>query len=648
MKIIKLEMHNFGIYAGTNTLDLSNKKPVILIGGLNGRGKTTILEAILLALYGKRSFAFEENRIAFPKYIARLVNSSDQTNTTWVELEFELPADDGITTYTVRREWTSNFSTATLKTIVRRNEILDQLLSENWDIFIEEMLPSAIAPFFFFDGEKISELASADSNDISMKNSVRALLGINAIDQAILDIEKIAKAKRKAIKADSIRKEIGSFDKQVDEAESVVKANIEELGKLGVRCKQLENKLKSAEDNFAATGGSLAVNRKELLSKKETLEQLLEVATNAVLEIASSDLPLLLVLPMLQSTLIDAEMENEQKSIDVALKLLPELFQQYEAKEKEAFNFDGFMNYIKNIAKGGILEYNLTDYAIFQLRTLCVTLGGKQKAEAKRALRERQAILAEIADVENYLSISVNESDASKTYETIIKLTAELATVSEKYRVAEMTVSQSEAQLEEVKRVRDNVVERVVDNLEVADDIKRILTYCGHTIKVLAEYKIRLQREKTHYLAETMTQCFKQLVSKRELIATIQIDPQTLDFHYYNSKGVEINRSTFSAGEKQLLVIAMLWGLGICSRKQLPIIIDTPLARLDNTHRKALINNYFPKASEQTILLSTDSEVQDRYYEMLKPYVDKAYTLVFDDEEHCSGIKEGYFGGEVQ
>ncbi|MEN3005446.1 DNA sulfur modification protein DndD [Dehalobacterium formicoaceticum] len=648
MKVISLKMHNFGIYAGTNTLNLSNEKPVILIGGLNGRGKTTILEAILLALYGKRSFAFEESKIAFPKYIARLVNTADCTNTTWVELKFELPADDGITTYKVRREWTTNVSVAALKTIVRKNETLDQLLSENWDVFIEEMLPSAIAPFFFFDGEKISELATADNNDTSMKNSVRALLGINVIDQAIFDIEKIAKAKRKAIKADSMSKEIDNLDKQVDEAESLVKTYREELGKLGVKRKQLESKLKTAEDKFAATGGSLAVNRKELLTKKETLEQRFEAATSAVLEIASGDLPLLLVLPMLQSILTDAEKESEQKSISAALERLPELFQQYEAMENETFNFDGFMNYVKTTAKSEPLVYNLTDYTLFQLRTLCATLGGRQKDEAKQALNERQAILAEIADVENYLSISVNESDASKTYETILKFTAELATIAEQYRVAELDVSQSEAQLEEAKRSRDKVVERVVDSLEAADDTKRILTYCGHTVKVINEYKVRLQRDKTRYLAETMTQCFKQLVSKRELIAEIQIDPQTLDFHYFNSKGVEVNRSTFSAGEKQLLVIAMLWGLGICSRKQLPIIIDTPLARLDNTHRKALINNYFPKASEQTILLSTDSEIQGRYYEMLKPYIDKAYTLVFDDEEHCSEIKEGYFGGEIQ
>lgn len=647
MKIASLTMHNFGIYAGTNTLILSNEKPVVLVGGLNGRGKTTILEAVLLALYGKRSFAIEENKIAFPHYIARLVNLADRSNTTWIELAFELPSDDGMTFFSVRREWTTNAKTPTLKTIVKKNDCFDPLLSENWDVFVEEILPSAIAPFFFFDGEKISDLA-ADNNDASMKNSIRALLGINVIDQAIGDIEKIAKSRRMTIKADSMGKEIESLDQKVDEAQAAVKAHNDELGILYVRCKQLENALKIEEDKFAATGGSLAVNRKELLAKKEVLQERLGEVTSAVLEIASGDLPLLLVLPMLQSLLIDAEIESKQKSLHAALERLPELFQQYGSMENEHFNIDGFMNYVKTTANDRPMVYDLTEPALFQLKTLCTTLIGKQKTEAKQVLNERQAILADIADVENYLSISVSESDAHKTYETILEITAELATAKEKCRVAEATVAQSKTQLEEAERARDKAVELVVGSMEAVDDTKRILAYCGHAKKVFAEYKVRLQGEKTHYLAETMTRCFKSLVSKRELIAEIQIDPQTLDFHYYDRKGAEVNRSTFSAGEKQLLVIAMLWGLGICSRKQLPIIIDTPLARLDNTHRKALIRNYFPKASEQTILLSTDSEIQGRDYEILRPYIDKVYTLVFNDEEHCSEIKDGYFGGEIQ
>lgn len=96
------------------------------------------------------------------------------------------------------------------------------------------------------------------------------------------------------------------------------------------------------------------------------------------------------------------------------------------------------------------------------------------------------------------------------------------------------------------------------------------------------------------------------------------MDPETLDLQYLNADGEEIAKKRLSAGEKQLMVISLLWALAICSKKKLPVIIDTPLSRLDSSHRQALIKTYFPKASDQTIILSTDSEIDENYYTMIR------------------------------
>lgn len=121
------------------------------------------------------------------------------------------------------------------------------------------------------------------------------------------------------------------------------------------------------------------------------------------------------------------------------------------------------------------------------------------------------------------------------------------------------------------------------------------------------------------------------------------MDPATLDFEYLNSDGVVVPKESLSAGEKQLMVISLLWSLAICSKKKLPVIIDTPLSRLDSNHRASLITTYFPQASDQTIILSTDSEIDDKYYELMKPNIGDEFTLVYDDEKKCSTIEKGYF-----
>ena len=107
--------------------------------------------------------------------------------------------------------------------------------------------------------------------------------------------------------------------------------------------------------------------------------------------------------------------------------------------------------------------------------------------------------------------------------------------------------------------------------------------------------------------------------------------------------GEVIPTDRLSAGERQLLAISTLWGLARVSGRPLPNIIDTPLGRLDSKHRSNLIENYFPNASHQVIILSTDEEINQSYLEKLKTRVGKSYELYYSDETASTEIRDGYF-----
>ena len=96
------------------------------------------------------------------------------------------------------------------------------------------------------------------------------------------------------------------------------------------------------------------------------------------------------------------------------------------------------------------------------------------------------------------------------------------------------------------------------------------------------------------------------------------------------------------------MVISLLWSLALCSKKKLPVIIDTPLSRLDSAHRVSLIETYFPQAGEQTIILSTDSEIDRNYYDIMKENIGDEYTLLYDDETKATTVIEGYFMEEAK
>lgn len=395
-------------------------------------------------------------------------------------------------------------------------------------------------------------------------------------------------------------------------------------------------------------GGHLVSNRNDLMNKKNTLEVSLEKLNEQLINIVSEDLPLLMMLPLLNQILDVSNQEREQRGIKAAIAQLPILFERFDKTKDKRLDFDEFMHFINSISMDVQTVYNLSEAGHIQLKMLCDSLPRRQKNDVLQVLDQRQDLLKQLAEVENYLSIDIDETSTGIQYKTILELTAKLATIKEKFRIAQEDYNAKNAQYDDMRREQLKVIEKAVANLESIDEARRIITYSGRALKVLEEYKIHLQLSKTRFLAETMTQCFKKIVSKQNLISDIQIEPKTLKFIYLNQNGEQINRSTFSAGEKQLLMIAMLWALGICSKKQLPIIIDTPLARLDSAHRESLITNYLPEASDQTILLSTDSEISGKYYDMLRPYVGREFTLKYNDETQQTLIENGYFGGAVK
>lgn len=186
-------------------------------------------------------------------------------------------------------------------------------------------------------------------------------------------------------------------------------------------------------------------------------------------------------------------------------------------------------------------------------------------------------------------------------------------------------------------------VETYLQKAELFDDEERLTKYSNMALRIAEEYTIALQKRKTGILGTTITECYKKLANKKNLIQTITMDPRTLDLTYLDDLGDVVDKDSLSAGEKQLMVIAILWALAICSKKKLPVIIDTPLSRLDSMHRTSLVTTYFPNASDQTIILSTDSEIDHSYYDLMKQSVGDEFTLSYDENAKSTTILKGYF-----
>ncbi len=642
MKLKKLVLQNIGAFLNRNEIDFECDSPIILIGGFNGRGKTTILESVLVALYGKRSGNLIGNRQKFEDYLYKISNKNGESVECFIELSFQIHVDKELWNYKVRRYWDRERRLLKMYTDVWKNGNKDKALSESWDMFIEEILPQAIAPFFFFDGEKISELAS-EENEEQFSDSIKALLGVDVIERLIRDLHVVESNKIKQIHKNRFTVELQEQESQLEALKRQMNLTKEQIEEQKKAYTGLENELETLEERYAAAGGYYAVRRKNIEKEYEQTVVKKREIDDKLLEMAAGDLPLKMVSGLLKDVSVQTDREQEQKAVRILLSKVPEFYEEYK-KTKEVGDMDAFLSFVGAKLETMPILYDLDDESGFRLKNL-EKVFHKEAAETRHLLDEKERLIRRMDELENYLLIKVDDASIHAIFEEIKIKTARKAILNEKIIQLEKSLEDLKESLTKLEKGRIRILENVVKSLEDEDEAKRIVKYVQQQIHILQAYKLELQELKVNRLSKKISECFTRLITKEGLIENICIDSKTLAFSYYDKQGQEVDKMILSAGEKQLLVIAMLWALGICANTEFPLIIDTPLARLDSKHRASLINNYFPYASEQVIILSTDQEIGSTDYALLKPNVGKEYILQYHDSTMSSTIEEGYFGG---
>jgi DNA sulfur modification protein DndD len=178
------------------------------------------------------------------------------------------------------------------------------------------------------------------------------------------------------------------------------------------------------------------------------------------------------------------------------------------------------------------------------------------------------------------------------------------------------------------------------------EDGRRMMQLAGRTRETMQVFLERVAARKIDRLSAYITESFRFLLRKQTLVERILIDPVTFAITLYDSAGQAIAKQRLSEGEKQIFAISVLWGLARASARPLPAVIDTPMARLDATHRQHLVERYFPNASHQVVIFSTDTEVDREYYRSLQPAMARAYHLNYDEDAKRTVGEEGYFWKE--
>jgi DNA sulfur modification protein DndD len=212
---------------------------------------------------------------------------------------------------------------------------------------------------------------------------------------------------------------------------------------------------------------------------------------------------------------------------------------------------------------------------------------------------------------------------ASGAFEDLKKAEFELGTVETELNRKHAEATQARALIERLERELRKSQDAVFA-LAKAEEKRDLATRAQ---AALNDYEERIVALRLASLSKHFVEAFSGLVTRKSLVSDVIVDPNTFQLKLLGVEGREITTSELSAGERQLFAISMLWALGQTSGRELPMIIDTPLSRLDRQHRTNLMANYMPRSSAQVIMLCTDTELTPDLSDIITPYVSRRFEI---------------------
>ena len=669
MILHKLTLENIGLFSGTQTIHLTPKgsKSIILIGGMNGAGKTTLLNAVRLCLYGRRAIGSRVSLHEYHNYLAEIIHrnpiSNSSLNHASVALEFEYARDGEKRRYTVERRWKRQKGRETVKeglTIYENDGLNTEFEKEHWQDYINELIPIGISQFFFFDGENVRKLVDDSGHDAFLRESIKALFGLNVVERLQSDLHIYANRLVKRDSPESVQREITEVELEIENLRNRFVDIEVESEKIATQIDDLESEIEQQEHRLATEGGNYARQRGNLQRQQEQLQTEIEDLENKIRAQCGELFPFALVpknLNRLKTQLLKELQLDEWKAKNRALKAHKDLLLEHLPSEAfwadislESSQISAIQNKVtslltkplespeelrglKKIRERSSAEYD----CILEWIDTCLNKIPQEFRELNDILQSTQS---ELKKVKNVLQKVPPEDVLKPIIEGLSDLNKRLGQLQIQEQNANETICSLKDQIEKVEQRRDMLYRAQQQRQAHIKRPKRVES----VQKVLTEYTAQLTQSKMTTLSDAIIKGFNRLSHKPDRIKRVELDPQTFAVKLYDTYNHSISKDELSAGEQQIYTTALLWGLARTSGKLLPMILDTPLGRLDSSHRQLLIEHYFPYASHQVILLSTDTEIVGPLLSLLKPHISHTFHLAYQQAEGHTTIERGYFG----
>lgn len=709
MKINKVKLYNFSSYEGNNEFDFEvtdKKKNIVLIGGKNGAGKTSLFTAIKVALYGPLAYGYVGANSYYTSKIKDLINSKafqQETVEAEVQITLELKIEREIKSYIITRKWNYTAQKLTEEYLVEKDGVkLDEQELSYFENYLQSIIPPDLFEFFLFDGEEVGNIFSTSAYNTYVRNAVFTLCGMDVF-------EIIRKYTRGYVSKNNSNEDNNTFEKyecakkEIESMESE-KEHLEiDVSELTKNLEDVEVQLAELETSFKNAGG---ISRKEKKQLEDEYSQAEKIKTETLTNIkmfVEGLMPFYILKDFADPIMTQLDLEEKGEIfyyVQSKLKrnAIEELLKDDVSDEKidqliehmlDTFKPKGFhdgMEMMFDLSKEDIGRVNGIVSALedFDVKTMIETIKRRKEASDRTAqinrilknsmceedvnafaqkeneiLKKKDDLTRQLFEAQHRLEgigreLQIKEQIRDKAMQTlksnaqnkhVYELSAGISTMMEQF-LEERTLS-----------IRNQLEKAIVQKLKIIYRKNNLITH----IEISKNFDFNLYQDETYSSKELLTLYgnlgnseFTNLIGakgEKRLIKLLKLssfnelknisedDIGNEQIHLY--KKIELGR--LSKGERQIFILALYWAIIEISGQNIPFVIDTPYARIDANHRREISEKFFPNISDQVIILSTDEEINEEYYKIVKPYVSKEYLLINDENENRTSIDNYYF-----
>jgi DNA sulfur modification protein DndD len=660
MKFNKLTIENYKSFQYPTAIEFpqsSEGKSIFLIGGMNGAGKTSIMEAINICLYGAKT-----------DFLYKYVNRKELAKgNAFVSFELELDTDEH-ETILINRSWSAGATdnpkhkdlTEKL-VVVKDGKRVSVQNKEMWQDYINATIPKGITQFFFFDGEKIQEIAADDHSEVRLKSSLEAALGIQYISRLSSDVLYLKQEERKGF-VEITDEDITFKESELKKEQRKLTNKTQERNDLSEELEHFKTDKEEAQDRFKAIF-NLDPESSEVIKQKEKkriqLSNKSNQLDNQIKNLTEQYLPWALAGKLFDGVKQQINKESQSKKQDAisenALVLAQKIVENFDNPEpitaepltvtqKEKLHQRVLSLLQENRSTDEVVKIlNLSDRDTAKVLNKIEEIEQSDVLLLEDLIKEKSELDFEIRSIQASLETSGTTDSEKELFEelqgTIEGCNTQIGRLSVRLSNCNEEVVHIENKIKEIELEIGKLYEKHNFSKEKVDFIEE----CDAIANLMTTYMVKLRKNKVHLLQEKTFEMYKMLSSKSGLIKDLEINNKTYEITIRDKSGHEMRKSGLSAGEKEVFALSLLWGLAQTSQLNLPIIIDTPLSRLDSVHRDNIVNHYFPNAANQVIILSTDTEVDNNYFKNLEPHLTGAASLEFSQNNELTTVKEGYF-----